>query len=183
VSLYLGTRHPTYMQPRIASTIVRDDNANWLLAQRLQQAVGITIRAHLVADMLRAIDHRRPVDEAIGCWAAKRGHRVAYSWPSIVDHLDVEPTITSRLRRAWRAGTRHQWTSLSRGIAQTAVCCSCGRFVIGPDRYAAARVIGQAARGYPVGNPASVLPEGPRPAISRGRTDCSGRTKRDRCWC
>jgi hypothetical protein len=42
--------------------------------------------------------------------------------------------------------------SLSRGIAQIAVGCACGRFAIGPDRYAAARHRARCA-GLPGGQP------------------------------
>ncbi|AKK30632.1 hypothetical protein AB431_17640 [Mycobacterium sp. EPa45] len=116
VGLYLGTGSPAHLQSRFASAIVRaTDDVSWFLADRLHHAVGVAIRGHLVADMLGCIDARRPIDEAISAWCVRRDHKVGYTWPSLVDHLDGEPVIAGRRRaprrrRAWRVGVRRTWT-------------------------------------------------------------------------
>lgn len=117
-SFYLGTGAPEYIQPRFAGAIAQaGDTASWITATRLHHAVAVAIRTHLVTDMLGGIDPTRPIDQAIGAWCAHRGHRVAYTAPSLVDHLDVEPTITGRRRatrprKAWKYGPRQHWTPL-----------------------------------------------------------------------
>ena len=56
------------------------------------------MRTELVPSMIEAIEvevGRRPIDAAFAEWTRRSGHGVAYALPSLVDHLDVEPTITT----------------------------------------------------------------------------------------
>lgn len=117
VSLYLGRKRPKIHQRAIAACIAAQPDAHWIIATRLLHAVGVAIRTSLVDDMLSFIDSR-PIDEAITQWARTRDMRVAYTWPSLVDHAD-EPTVVSVHadqkprppgRVAWRTGQRTEWT-------------------------------------------------------------------------
>ncbi|MGV0795950.1 hypothetical protein ABQF26_03215 [Mycolicibacterium elephantis] len=116
VGLYLGRRHPEYIQSRVARAVLdaHTSDAHWIRSTRLHHAVGVAIRTDLLADMLASIDPHQPIDEALSTWAAQRGHTIAYTHPSLVDHLDVEPIIQDRRprqrRRAWRTGRRTTWT-------------------------------------------------------------------------
>lgn len=122
VSLYLGRQRPPQYQSRIASTINEADlvDAHWLTSSRLLHAVGYAIRTELLPSLLD-YPHGQPADERISAWA----DRVAYCWPSLVDHADV-PTIVAHPdrqprppgRTAWRVGTREVWTD--RSVALTA---------------------------------------------------------------
>lgn len=121
VGLYLGRGKPRLAQDRIANAIVRVGDASWITAPRLWHGVGTAVLADLVPDLVQYLERRddRPIDEAITAWAMDRNRPVAYTWPSLVDHADVEPVIRQRAdrqprdrpRRAWRVGHREEWTS------------------------------------------------------------------------
>jgi hypothetical protein len=124
VSLYLGRERPPYAQDRIANAVVRaGSQASWILAPRTWSAVGVAVLNDCVADLVEYLERdprkRRPIDETIGRWAVARGHVVAHTWPSLVDHADVTPVITERAdrqprerpRKAWRVGRREEWTA------------------------------------------------------------------------
>lgn len=116
VSLYLGTGHPVHWQPRIAQAIESAGNANWLTHHKLLHAVGVATRTDLLPLSLNT--NGVPIDSAISNWAVQQGHQVAYTLPSLVDHTDITSVITKRHnnrartnpRKAWRHGTRDQWT-------------------------------------------------------------------------
>ncbi|WP_204806754.1 hypothetical protein [Mycobacterium riyadhense] len=116
VGLYLGRRHPEYIQSRVARAVLdaHTNDAHWITSTRLHHAVGVAIRTDLLADMLASVDTHQPIDEALSTWAVRRGHTIAYTHPSLVDHLDVEPVSQDRRprqrRRAWRVGRRQHWT-------------------------------------------------------------------------
>ena len=121
VSAYLGRQRPPQHQPRIASATEQADaqGASFILADHVLHAVALAIRTELVADMLANL-RVMPIDQAIGVWARKRHHRVAYTWPSLVDHADT-PTLINHPdgkdrppgRVAWGVGTRQSWLSAS----------------------------------------------------------------------
>lgn len=118
VGLYLGRNTPTYMQDRIASAVTRAGAANWIMAQRIHNAVGVAVLGDLVGSLAAHLGwNSRPVDEAIGMWASAHHHPVAYTWPSLVDHADEAPIGDSprrnhadQPRKAWSVGTREVWT-------------------------------------------------------------------------
>lgn len=136
VSLYLGRTRPVGIQPAIRQCIVSGLKVCWILHHEMLHAVGIAIRSELVKDMIATITQPpsvfKPIDEAIGAWAATRGG-VAYCWPSIVDHADVDTVIEEHhdgqprgpvietpsgvpilaRRVAWQTGTRARWDSSS----------------------------------------------------------------------
>jgi GR25 family glycosyltransferase involved in LPS biosynthesis len=119
VSLYLGTG---YIDDSSTSAILnRADHlgANWLVTPgRVLHAVALAVRGDLVPSLVQHAlpaagrPASKPIDRAIANWARARGHRVAYSVPSLVDHAD-EKSLVIRYRRtprkAWRVGTRDAW--------------------------------------------------------------------------
>jgi 5-methylcytosine-specific restriction endonuclease McrA len=84
-SLYAGTGHPQYIQSRFRQAVLRAGEANWLVASRLHHGVGYAIRNELIGELIDGIDPRKPIDEAISNWTARHRHRIAYTWPSLVD--------------------------------------------------------------------------------------------------
>jgi hypothetical protein len=140
VSLYLGTDRPRDIQPAIRARIREGVESCWITAQRMLHAVGIAIRTELIPGMLEHITQPpavfMPIDNAIGCWANSEGIDVAYTWPSLVDHADVETVIDMhddghsrakwiegehgmpilQQRRAWNVGIRARWDSSSIGL-------------------------------------------------------------------
>lgn len=121
VSFYLGTGRPKRWQERIPPAIAKADRTNtcWLTTVHTIHAVALAIHVDLREDWLDwAHDNTLPIDERMSAWCADRGHGVAYTWPSLVDHADESTLIKHRdgrprdtPRRAWRTGTRTQWTS------------------------------------------------------------------------
>lgn len=120
VSLYLGrSRPPGIWQRRIAEALDEADriDAHWIDAPHLLHAVAVAMRTDLRDDWLDwAPTSQLPIDERLSQWARLRGHRVAYSVPSLVNHLDGPTLIQHRDRKprteprvAWRTGTREVW--------------------------------------------------------------------------
>lgn len=122
VSLYLGTGRPPGVQAQVRRALGHAEQAGacWVTAPRMLHAVGICLRSNLVADMLAATGHlppRIPADQRWDRWLTRRRLPVAYAVPSLVDHADT-PTLVqhpdrqprTEPRRAWRTGTRTQWT-------------------------------------------------------------------------
>lgn len=122
VSLYLGTGFPRAWQRFIKKAITEEKDANYVVSSHLLHAVGTAIRLELVNDMLRFVawmsqDQRQwPIDEQITHWARMRGHLVAYTRPSLVDHMDgpslvAHPDGQGRegKRVAYEVGCRHEW--------------------------------------------------------------------------
>lgn len=115
VSLYLGTNYPRLWQRGIQRATTRADQSDspWLVSEHLLHAVGYCIRTTLVLDLLEALPEM-PIDDAITTWARDQGRRIAYTWPSLVDHEDADTLISKRPtrnapRKAHRTGTRTQW--------------------------------------------------------------------------
>jgi hypothetical protein len=108
-------------QPSVVNAITRPDRSCWIIGDRLLHAVAVAIRTELLDEMLSAFERYRAIDSGISRWAASRGHRVGYTWPSLVDHLDIEPGITRRRprehsRRAGRVGRRLHWDDSSAAL-------------------------------------------------------------------
>lgn len=118
VSLYLGRLRPPQYQYMIQPAIDRAEasGAHWLVSRQLLHAVGIAVRADLLEDMLNHLDEETPIDEAINNWVNRKFYRVAYTWPSLIDHADTETLIQhpdgqqrEPGRIAWKTGTRDHW--------------------------------------------------------------------------
>lgn len=121
VSFYLGTNFPRYWQPGVERAIRDADAAGvkWIVGDHLLHAVGYAIYRHCVpelVDYLKTVPSL-PIDEAITEWARRVHRPVAYSWPSLVDHLDDEPVISHKdgvprnlPRKAHRHGAPQTWT-------------------------------------------------------------------------
>jgi GR25 family glycosyltransferase involved in LPS biosynthesis len=120
VSFYLGRTRPVRWQDRISRALVHidDRDPHWLTTTHVLHAVAIALHTDLRDDWLDwAHGNDLPPDERMTAWCIARGHKVAYSWPSLVDHADG-PTLvrhgntgsTTAPRKAWRTGTRNTWT-------------------------------------------------------------------------
>jgi hypothetical protein len=122
VSLYLGKQSPQGWQPTVQKAISRADAAKacWITDTHNIHAVGLAADRSAINMMLYAMTLYSvyPPDEAISQWTWRNRIDVAYSLPSLVDHLDGEPLIKpvhgeerAKGRVAWRHGTRRKWTS------------------------------------------------------------------------
>jgi GR25 family glycosyltransferase involved in LPS biosynthesis len=124
VSLYLGRQRPPRWQDTIAHHTTKADanNAHWITTDTALHAVGLAIRTPHAHQYLEHIKHRNgwyPPDQALGHWARTVGHAIAYTWPSLVDHLDIPTVIAEHRdgseripgRKAWRTGGHQQWNS------------------------------------------------------------------------
>lgn len=114
VSLYLGRGRPDQWQLPISAVIGHE--ACFIRSDTLLSTVGYAVQTPLLRQMcnevLRLVYMRQiELPEAITRWAQHHGYTISYSRPSIVDHLDVEPIITTEdrydgqerteLRKAW----------------------------------------------------------------------------------
>ena len=122
VSLYLGQLRPPNAQPKILDAIAKADanEAHWIISDRCLHAVGLAVRTELIEDMLANLKAYLPIDQAIGRWARTKGHEIAYTVPSLVDHADTSTLINhpdgkprTPGRIAHRTGTRATWNSAS----------------------------------------------------------------------
>lgn len=123
VSFYLGTGKPRAWQHRIAQALDQADQAgaHWIATHRVLHAVAVAMRTDLRDDWLTwAPDSRLPSDDRLSEWARLRGHPIAYTVPSLVEHADWSTLIQHRDRKprtmpriAWRTGTRDTWNSNS----------------------------------------------------------------------
>lgn len=122
VSLYLGRTRPAHLQHAIqrALTFADRDGAHWITADTVMHGVAVCMRSTLRDDWLdfSAQDHGTdfPIDELMGHWARTRGHTVAYTVPSLVEHGDSPSLIPytgqhTKPRIAWRTGARATWNS------------------------------------------------------------------------
>lgn len=97
VGLYLGTGYPREWQRFVKKAVASD--ADWIASSHLLHGVGTAIRSELIPDMLRFVgnmspqDKLWPVDEQITHWCRLRGHKVAYTHPSLVDHADTDSLV------------------------------------------------------------------------------------------
>lgn len=122
VSFYLGqTRPRRWNEERIPPAIARanDSDAHWIVSTHVLHAVAVAIHVGLREDWLGfAQTSTLPIDERLTAWCTARDHKVAYAWPSLVDHADG-PTLVAHKnpggvtgpRRAWRTGARGEWNS------------------------------------------------------------------------
>ena len=119
VSFYYGKQRPQHWQHRMHKALTEANAAdtNWIISTHMLHAVGYAIRTELLPSLLRH-ESTLPADQHIGDWARRYGHTIAYTNPSLVDHLDI-PTIVDHPdgqprrpgRKAWNAGTRTHWTT------------------------------------------------------------------------
>ena len=118
-SLYLGRLRPPQHQADIQAAVQAADveAADWIISTRLYHAVGYAIKTELLPSLFNHLSNW-PVDQHISEWAQQRGHTIAYTWPSLVDHADEativahpdgQPRIPGRV--AWKTGAKTQWTS------------------------------------------------------------------------
>jgi GR25 family glycosyltransferase involved in LPS biosynthesis len=121
VSLYLGRGYPKAWQRFIKKAMMADD-AHFIMSTHVLHGVALAMRMTLVEDMLRWVtwmsqeQRQWPVDEQITEWCRRRGYKVAYTKPSIVEHADgpsllVHPDGDGRdvPRKAWEFGQRDEW--------------------------------------------------------------------------
>lgn len=119
VGLYLGRARPPQWQLKIRDALNKaKPDTCFLTGPHLINAVGTAIKTPLVGDMLSTVNYG-PIDEAITQWMIARGHWVAYTAPSLVEHRDTPTVIPQRrdhqqrvpgTRVAWNVGTRDSWT-------------------------------------------------------------------------
>lgn len=114
VSLYLGRG---YIEDRsIGGTLNRADTfgANWVVTQgRILHAVALAVHSDLLPALVKNLPNNgAAIDRSLSMWARREGHKVAYAWPSLVEHADGASLVTRYKRterRAWRTGTRDAW--------------------------------------------------------------------------
>jgi hypothetical protein len=115
VSLYLGGG---YVGDRRTQAVIRTaEQARmcWVTTRGVvHHAVALAVHRELVATLSAGmLQTTEPIDRAISRWARTRGHTVAYTIPSLVDHADG-PSLVTRYRRnprhAWTTGSREEWT-------------------------------------------------------------------------
>ncbi len=120
VSFYAGRTRPRRWQDALRPAVAEADrvNACWLTTSLAAHAVAIAMHVDLREDWIEfATHHHLPPDERLTAWMYARGHRIAYTWPNLVDHADGPSLISSTNtqgvtgpRKAWRTGTRQHWT-------------------------------------------------------------------------
>lgn len=121
VSLYLGRGRPVQFQRLIgkAVNVAEANDANWITWNVNIHAVALAVRTELLPSLL-AWESNLPSDETVTEWARTHHHQVAYTWPSLVDHRDVDTLVRHRWnphgqhqpgRTAWKTGTRPQWNN------------------------------------------------------------------------
>lgn len=114
LSLYLGTsawagESRTLNAPKVAGLVETANNANqrWITTTNLWHAVAIAIPAELAPQILHHLsqspDH---TDRAIGKWCQNNTTPVHYTWPSLVDHQEIQsinsPARDIGPRQAWK---------------------------------------------------------------------------------
>lgn len=115
VSLYLGSG---YVGDRRTQAVLRKSElaqACWVTTRGVVcHAVALAVHRELVAALSTGLRQTTlPIDRAISRWAHTRGHSVAYTVPSLVDHADGPSLVTDyrrKPRRAWLTGSREEWT-------------------------------------------------------------------------
>jgi hypothetical protein len=128
VSLYFGQLYPRCWADRMgqAANLATRDDACWIVGEPVLHGVAIAMTGQSVDNMLSAIRYAPkqyqtgPFDEAINWWCTVHHHKVAYCWPSIIQHSDV-PTIIKHPdgaeresgRVAYRFGGRESWDTKS----------------------------------------------------------------------
>jgi GR25 family glycosyltransferase involved in LPS biosynthesis len=132
VSFYLGRTRPAFYQERIAHALVGcshpgpddpvDMSTPWLVSNRLFSQQCVAIRRDVLRGMIRMLPefvHReRAIDQGMTAYMRSASLPVAYSVPSLVDHLDgqsyarhADQNPVHGPRVAWCTGKRSEWTS------------------------------------------------------------------------
>lgn len=120
VSLYLGRAHPRRYQHHIPQLLA--SNPHWIIHPHLRHHVAVAIHAHAAPQLLATVTPLQgDADKRLGQAAQQCGWNIAYTNPSLCDHQDTTPTITthsdgtprprSEPRHAWNHGTRTHWTT------------------------------------------------------------------------
>lgn len=114
LSHYLGTgrwagRDPRRHTHHVQSLIQRADHtgSEWITTSELWHAVTISLPITAARDALPHLGSL-PTDQALTRWARRAGWRIAYAWPSLVDHHDG-PTVTQHVDRQPRTQPRKAW--------------------------------------------------------------------------
>jgi GR25 family glycosyltransferase involved in LPS biosynthesis len=132
VSFYLGRTRPAFYQERIAHALVGcshpgpGDPVNldvpWLISNRLLSQQAVAIRRDVLHGMIKLLPefvHReRAIDQGMTAYMRSASLPVAYTVPSLVDHLDG-PSYAQHADRnpvhgprvAWATGKRAEWSS------------------------------------------------------------------------
>jgi len=130
VSFYLGKKYPPHWQDETvpqAISAARRNHAHWLVGDVLLHGVATAIKGEFVGKMLlTTLGSPRPFDEAITQWVRRFGHRVAYTFPSLVNHNDMVPSIAKHPdgqhralgRVAYEFGVVPHWNSTMEYIGQ-----------------------------------------------------------------
>lgn len=115
ISLYVGTGRP--LQRRVEHAIRRANHrgAAWLAAPTLYWGPAVVLPVSRIGPMLAWCDDKAlPYDSRLGAFCGACMHRpVLYTWPSLVDHDDDEPSLVQSgelpVRKAWRVGVPPTW--------------------------------------------------------------------------
>jgi len=117
VSLYLGRQRPPQAQYAVQDAVQRAIAADacWITSGHLIHAVAVAVRTELLPSLIEYLDPELPSDEGLDDWISTTT-RVAYTYPSLVDHADG-PTLFAHPdgqtrppgRIAWHHGIRTAW--------------------------------------------------------------------------
>jgi hypothetical protein len=106
VSAYLGNGGGIGPYWGAIATEANRRRASWVRSGKLNWGVAIILPTRLIPEMIEHANRSTgvPDDIRVCGWVGKRHGEVWYTWPSLVDHLDV-PSLTkhrAKDRRAWR---------------------------------------------------------------------------------
>lgn len=113
VSPYLGTGRNVPIRWEAMARAADTAGATWVRSQKLMWGVCIALPVKLIPDMIQYAETRAgvPDDMRVAGWAERRGHDVWYTWPSLVDHLQV-PSLTKHKARERVARRHHEGSAL-----------------------------------------------------------------------
>lgn len=96
ISLYVGQQRPHATAVAAAVQQARRVDAAWLEHRELLWGVAVLMPRRLVLNTLAAMSGRQPYDRDLGYgWFRTTGRPVQYTVPSLVDHDDTLPQITT----------------------------------------------------------------------------------------
>ena len=125
VCLYLGTGYPVQWQHILRKEVDPfGDDPHFLLLPEVLNMVGYAVRYSLVenlANYLQSGAHQMGPDRSATRFVRDLRLTVAYTRPSILNHLDGEPAVKERFdgqerdrpRHAWKFGARERWSNAS----------------------------------------------------------------------
>lgn len=95
VGLYVGRVRP--YASRIERAVAQADewhrSVSWLGMPKLLWGVAVAMPVDAIRDAVKATDRLHPrvaeYDRLLSVWALRRGMRIRYTWPSLVDHAPV----------------------------------------------------------------------------------------------